>query len=549
MKRQTFTLFAFFICSMLSLGPVLGQRGNTPRTAKAAFDRLPERMERQAPEASTTTRTTRSVTKTQNSVAATVSKPGKEMVYLWDAGAWKLVSTSTYKYTNKGWVEEEAIKVEGLPEETREVFTYNAQGQITKLLEQKKVGTTWVNVAQETSVYNSNGQLTERTLQEFQNGAWVNVGRDLVTYNASGDVTQHTWQEFANNKWNDVGRVQTTYNAQGLITKELTQEFDGTQWQNVEQEVNTYNAQGYPTQEVKEVWEDGAWFREEGTKTTYTFTGNNITAVEEEEWDVDKQAWEKTEKTLLAYNGSTVSEYTEQIWENNSWVNKNKFVNIVWQNANQLMPKSFVMQEWVNNAWANKNRTTYNFNSSGEWTSILTEEFANGAWKNSNQIVWAYDDKGNVTNTKTQNWNGTAWVTLTENNSIYTYESIHLKEEVHQFKGLTDPTLENVSRIVYSDHQAFTVTATDDPELSANTRVYPNPTSKDLKIELSDADVRVASVSLYSITGQKVYEQVTQKAFSAEPISIDVASFSKGMYLLKVLTADNRSITRKVVVE
>ena len=54
--------------------------------------------------------------------------------------------------------------------------------------------------------------------------------------------------------------------------------------------------------------------------------------------------------------------------------------------------------------------------------------------------------------------------------------------------------------------------------------------------------MNLKSVALYSILGQEVYK-------STNTTSINVANFSKGLYLLKIESTEGATATKKLVVE
>lgn len=77
-------------------------------------------------------------------------------------------------------------------------------------------------------------------------------------------------------------------------------------------------------------------------------------------------------------------------------------------------------------------------------------------------------------------------------------------------------------------------------ELSAETKLYPNPTSGNFIVE----GVNVAGVEVYNLVGQKVYEQHDQKL-----VNINTANWNKGMYLVSVTNLDGKVETMKLMVK
>lgn len=77
-------------------------------------------------------------------------------------------------------------------------------------------------------------------------------------------------------------------------------------------------------------------------------------------------------------------------------------------------------------------------------------------------------------------------------------------------------------------------------ELSAETKMYPNPASANVIVE----GVNVADVEVYNLVGQKVFEQHGQKL-----VNINTANWNKGMYLVSVTNLDGKVETMKLMVK
>lgn len=80
----------------------------------------------------------------------------------------------------------------------------------------------------------------------------------------------------------------------------------------------------------------------------------------------------------------------------------------------------------------------------------------------------------------------------------------------------------------------------DNNEINQSIKLYPNPAKNFLNIETGS--VQVSKVELYSILGNKVV-----KTTATETINIE--NLSRGMYLAKIYTDNNKIVTKKLVVE
>ena len=80
-------------------------------------------------------------------------------------------------------------------------------------------------------------------------------------------------------------------------------------------------------------------------------------------------------------------------------------------------------------------------------------------------------------------------------------------------------------------------------EISAETKLYPNPTSGQFTVEGAD----IARVEVYNLVGQKVFE--TENGERRTENYIDAANWNKGIYLVSIISQNGAVETKKLVVE
>jgi len=108
------------------------------------------------------------------------------------------------------------------------------------------------------------------------------------------------------------------------------------------------------------------------------------------------------------------------------------------------------------------------------------------------------------------------------------------------------PAKGTVNTMVYvesSDRRCeFGVTIEDSllsiEELSADAKLYPNPTTGMFTVE----GARVAKVVVFNLVGQKVYEA------EGRVVNIDASEWNKGIYLVNILEQNGAVTTKKLVV-
>ena len=76
-------------------------------------------------------------------------------------------------------------------------------------------------------------------------------------------------------------------------------------------------------------------------------------------------------------------------------------------------------------------------------------------------------------------------------------------------------------------------------ELSAETKLYPNPTTGQFTVE----GANVAMVEVYNLVGQKVHDA------EGQVVNIDAANWNKGIYLVNIIEQNGAVVTKKLVVK
>jgi hypothetical protein len=86
-----------------------------------------------------------------------------------------------------------------------------------------------------------------------------------------------------------------------------------------------------------------------------------------------------------------------------------------------------------------------------------------------------------------------------------------------------------------------------DKEANKGVHIYPNPTKSNISIEFSDKSVRINKAQLISALGK--INTLSPASFSNYKTRIDVSSFAKGIYVLKLELNKGKVITRKIKIE
>ena len=73
-------------------------------------------------------------------------------------------------------------------------------------------------------------------------------------------------------------------------------------------------------------------------------------------------------------------------------------------------------------------------------------------------------------------------------------------------------------------------------------RIYPNPASTKIHIDVTDSSRQIENLQMISINGQVV------KQYQKTDRIIDVTKLSNGIYILKIELADGTQINKRVIV-
>ena len=104
----------------------------------------------------------------------------------------------------------------------------------------------------------------------------------------------------------------------------------------------------------------------------------------------------------------------------------------------------------------------------------------------------------------------------------------------------------NNGNTIYSGTYQFTTGTLSISDFSINEliSVYPNPANEFVNIQLKSSE-QINSIILYNVLGKLIYKE--NKLNTSETIKIDVSNFGKGIYFLKVNFTNNKTISKKFI--
>lgn len=94
----------------------------------------------------------------------------------------------------------------------------------------------------------------------------------------------------------------------------------------------------------------------------------------------------------------------------------------------------------------------------------------------------------------------------------------------------------------YTEYMVTTPLGLDAKDLSENVNIFPNPVENSVFIDSQDAQIK--SYELYNVQGELIYSSNENLIAVNE---IDMRSFNKGIYILKLTATNNSVVTKRIV--
>jgi len=128
---------------------------------------------------------------------------------------------------------------------------------------------------------------------------------------------------------------------------------------------------------------------------------------------------------------------------------------------------------------------------------------------------------------------------ILENNPEVDMLSIHFaNENIGYIAGY-----KNGQGTIWKNGTGINTMGTDESIATNEIKVYPNPASSEINIEVEKGNLRDYMVSLTDMTGKQIYS----KSFKEKKIKINTSHFQKGIYILSIETK-NKKHSQKLII-
>lgn len=370
--------------------------------------------------------------------------------------------------------------------ETKEFFTYDAQGNITERIYKTAQDE---NVSKETSTYDSNGNQTSHIYQYWDGIDWINSDKNIYLYLSNLHVKS----------------IRLNW-ANG--------------WDTIEQVVKEYDAQNTLILEQGLLNNQGSWQVSYGYKfiPQYDSQMRKISEVRQE-YILNGNSWMNLNKDSIVWNTSdTWAEYYQADWVAGQWEPEYRVVDLQWHNFVLMEPLSYKLQLYNNNTYNDYNWTTAVYETNGSYVATTQVYIGNG-WQNLSRNTHTLDQNGNDLLNKSEYWQNNNWLVDYMDASLHQYDGNNNRiRTVFQIWENSSQSLINGWRSDY-----FFETTSHSNDVGSGLILFPNPASEKLFITTTGL---TSDILLVDVTGRIIAKQ---KASSAT-IMFDLTKLSGGIY-------------------
>lgn len=159
----------------------------------------------------------------------------------------------------------------------------------------------------------------------------------------------------------------------------------------------------------------------------------------------------------------------------------------------------------------------------------------------------------NIINEESGAMDGAVDVTVAGGTPPYTYQWTDLNGNVvgntEDIDSLSAGTYQlfatDSNGCVVSSAYTIQTTSTNDPELNALIKIYPNPTSGQLTVEFIDLPMRDMDVAVYDVIGQRVFSQ-NKALITNGKYLLQMNDLPAGVYVVELMLEGEHRITRRI---
>jgi hypothetical protein len=153
--------------------------------------------------------------------------------------------------------------------DSREIYGYDLNFNLTLLLTQQWDGATWANTSEWTTTYDANNNYIYDLIQNWNGIGWDNDKQIYYSWNANNKLDSMIEQTWNGSSWINSDYTTFQYDLNNLETSEVSHIWDGAQWVLNDRALLTYNAHGDMIESLYQFWDSSGW--ENNSRTQYNF--------------------------------------------------------------------------------------------------------------------------------------------------------------------------------------------------------------------------------------------------------------------------------------
>lgn len=397
-------------------------------------------------------------------------------------------------------------------------------------------------------------------------GYWVHSAKNVYYYNSTGNVTINFiyYQESGESTWELLSKDEYNYNSVGNKVLKIRYNWDSNvnDWTFYYKLDYSYNSFGNEDVETVYLWDSSLsdWSLYNKYEYVYDLI-DNISLRVIYKWDASENNWIYSIKNEYSYDsiGNIVLE-NRYNWDSsvNDWDDYNFICNTeyVYDEEYKIITKTDSIWDAIGydggtgaNNYTQKYDYTYDSNNNlivkeqsgygllykeeyfySELVAIIDTASFIVTVLNNCEIEFLYegDDFGSVE--VIYNNDTTEYFTNPFTVNICTKSNSEITIILHKENG-------DAAIVTYKIEDIMSV-----EEITTNTlNIYPNPTINDINI-ITNTNTK-SHIEILNLSGQKIFE----KEFSTK-INIDLSDYSKGMYIVKVIS-ENNSYSEKMILK
>ena len=264
------------------------------------------------------------------------------------------------------------------------IYTYDANNNMLTQLSETWQNNDWENTFLMTYTYDDNNNMLTQLSQTRENNDWQNFLQYTHTYDANNNMLTRLSQIWENNDWKNSVQYLYTYDVNNNILIELYKSWQNNNWENFSQHTYTYDANNNRLTLLMQRLNDSSQY-------IYTYDANNNMLTHlDKKWQ--NNDWQNNGQYIYTYdaNNNILTELG-QLWQsnNNVWRNREQIVYTYDANNNLLI---FLLQMWENNDWVNNSQYTYTYDANDNGTLSEAKKWISGNWQNYDGVGLYYNN-------------------------------------------------------------------------------------------------------------------------------------------------------------